>query len=103
MSAGINNFDHFLMCRLITPGKSDIGVLSKEHIDNINKILREKTNVNQLRNTDAVVTWFKNIENKHISSFIKLDIIDFYPSISKDLLMNSINFAKCIGQMHNTY
>ena len=34
--------------------------------------------------------------NKDISSFIKFDIVDFYPSISKDLLINTINFAKSI-------
>ena len=45
-------------------------------------------NVNQWRKTDAVVTWFQNIENKGISSFIKFDIVNFYPSISTDLLVN---------------
>ena len=33
---------------------------------------------------------------KDISSFIKFDIVDFYPFISKDLLINAINFAKSI-------
>ena len=37
--------------------------------------------------------WFQNIENKDISSFVKFDIVDFYPSTSKDLLINAINFA----------
>ena len=59
--------------------------MSKEYIDSINKIITEKTNVNQWRKSDAVVTWFQNIQNKDISSFIKLDFVDFYSSISKDL------------------
>ena len=46
--------------------------------------------------TLAVITWFQNIENKDISSFIKFDIVDFYPSISKDISINAINFAKSI-------
>ena len=50
---------------------------------------------------DAVVTWFKNIENNHISLFIKFDIVDFYPSGSKDLLMNAINFTKSIAPIHH--
>ena len=36
----------------------------------------------------------QNIENKGISLFLKFDILDFYPSISKDLLINAINFVK---------
>ena len=70
--------------------------MSKECIDRINTIIRKQTNVNRWRNTDAVVTWFQNIENKDISLFIKFDIVDFCPSISKNLIMNSINSAKSI-------
>ena len=33
---------------------------------------------------------------KSSSSFIKFDIADFYPSISRDLLLKAINFAKSI-------
>ena len=69
--------------------------MSKEYIDRINTTIRKKTtNVNQWRNTDAVVTWFQNIENKDICWFIKFDIVDFYPSISKDIITNAISFAK---------
>ena len=90
------NFKNNFKCILVNPAKSEIVIVSKEYIDSIKKSIREKTNVNQWRNTDAVVTWFQNIENKDISSFIKFDIVDFYPSISKDLLINTINFAKSI-------
>ena len=83
-------------CRLINPIKSEIGIVSKEYIDSINKIIREKTYVNQWRNSGSVVTWFQNIENKDTSSFIKFDIVTFYPFISKDLLINAINFAKSL-------
>ena len=40
---------------------------------------------------------FQNIENKDISSFTKLDTFNFYPSISKDLLVNAINFPKSVA------
>ena len=36
--------------------------------------------------------WSKNIENKHISSLIKFDIVD----LSKDFLANTINFPKSV-------
>ena len=70
--------------------------MSKECIDRINTIIRKQTNVNRWRNTDTVVTWFQNIENKDISLFIKFDIVDFCPSISKNLIMDSINSANSI-------
>ena len=43
-----------------------------------------------------MITWFRNIKTKSSSSFIKFDIADFYPSISKDLLLKVTNFAKSI-------
>ena len=52
--------------------------------------------MNQWQNTQTVITWFKTIENKRSSSYIKIDIVDFYPYISKELLTKSINYAKSI-------
>ena len=89
------NFKNNPKCRLINPAKSEIGIVSKEYTDSINKTIREKINVNQWRNT-AVVTWFQNIENKDISFFVKFYIVHFFPSLSKDFLINAINFAKSI-------
>ena len=37
-----------------------------------------------------MITWFKKIESKSSSSFIKFQIVDFYPSISKELFAKSI-------------
>ena len=90
------NFKDNPKCRLIDVAKSEIGIASKEYIDSINKIIREKTNANQWRNTDAVVTWFQNIENKDISLFIKFGIVNFHPSISNNFLINANKFAKSI-------
>ena len=49
--------------------------------------------MNQWKNTDSVITWFKHINNKRASKFLKFDIVEFYPSISEDLLTKAINFA----------
>ena len=38
--------------------------------------------------------WFNNIQDKKRFTFINFDIVDFYPSISEELLLKSINFAK---------
>ena len=52
--------------------------------------MRKKTQMNQLRNTKSVIEWFKTIKNKSKSSFIKFDIVEFYPSVSKELLSKAI-------------
>ena len=75
--------------------KSQIEIVSKEYIDSIDGIIRTKTNLNHWGNTDTVFTCLKNIENKHISLFIKFDIVHLWASISF-LLMNAINFAKYV-------
>ena len=51
-------------------------------------------NVNQRRNTSELINWFKSIENKNECSFVCFDIENFYPSISPQLLDDSIQFAK---------
>ena len=52
--------------------------------------------MNQWHNTQEVISWFRGIKNKEKSSFTKFDIVDFYPSISKELLTNAINFARTV-------
>ena len=48
------------------------------------------------QNTQAVITWLKSIENKRSSSFIKVDIVNFYSSITKELLTKSTNYPQAI-------
>lgn len=81
---------------MINPAKSEIGVISRHILQVINKDIREHTALQQWRNTQTVLTWFKNIHSKKQSRFIQLDIAEFYPSISEELLMNSIAFAQTI-------
>ena len=50
----------------------------------------------------TVITWFKNIRSKSSSSFIKFDIVDFYHSISKDIL-KAINFAKSVSPIQDKF
>ena len=44
----------------------------------------------------SVISWFKQIPIKEKNKFIKFDIVDFYPSITEDLLMKSLNYLKLI-------
>ena len=87
------NFDNKPTCRLINPTKSEIGKFSKEILDRINgKIVRE-SKFNQWKNSSSVIEWFKAIEHKQLHSFICFDIVEFYPSISQDLLNRALDFA----------
>ena len=52
--------------------------------------------MNQWHDSDDVIKWFVNLPNKPNGKFIQFDIVEFYPSISKDLLSKTIDFAKTI-------
>ena len=51
----------------------------------------------------TVITWFKNIRSKSSSFFIKFDIVDFYHSISKDVILKAINFAKSVSPIQGKF
>ena len=87
------NFQNSPTCRLINPTKSEIGKVTKRILDKINKAIVSKTGIQQWKNTKATLKWFTNIQNKEQHSFIAIDIMNFYPSISHELLNNALSFA----------
>ena len=87
------NFQNKPTCRLINPTKSEIGKISKRILEKINKTLTVKTNINLWRKTADVIDWFKCIKNKHSCSFLTFDVVDFYPSITQELLEQALDFA----------
>ena len=88
------DFENHPKCRLINPAKSQLGKVSKVILDKINRIIRTETQMNQWQNTSEAISWFKEIKDKHRKSFISFDIVDFYPSITEDLLDKAITWAK---------
>ena len=89
------NFVNKPTCRLLNPTKPELGKISKQLISSIVKSVKEKQPaLNQWINTDEVIGWFNNISNKKCFSFLQFDMVDFYPSISQELLIQSINFAR---------
>ena len=48
----------------------------------------------QWENVYAVIEWFKKLENKKNLSFIVFDIVNYYPSITLDLLSKALEWAK---------
>ena len=52
------------------------------------------TKVNQWKNTNIVISWFKRIKSKQNGKFISFDIEDFNPTITKELLSKCLSFAE---------
>ena len=94
-----DNFPNTIKCRLVNPAKTEIGKISKKHLENTNLVIRQRTGLKQWRNTSSVITWFKSINEKKKCKFLQLDIIDFYPSISEMLLQRALVLAKSIDSI----
>ena len=94
-------FLHKLSFHLFNPSKSDIGKISKNILDRINKSVIASTNLNQWKNASTVNDWFKNISNKRQSSVIQFDGQKFYPSISFNLFDYAIQYANKIIEISN--
>ena len=88
------NFINNPKCRLINPAISNIGKVSKNLLDVINSKIRRKSGLLQWRNSSAVISWFRNFSNENKCKFLVFDIVNFYPSVSKKLLTDAINFGK---------
>ena len=68
------NFTTNTKCRLINPSKSKLGKVSKFLIEKVNAIIRYKSLVDQWRDTETVINWFKNINSKSNCIFMQFDI-----------------------------
>ena len=96
------NFKNKNQCRLINPAKSEIGIVSKSILERINNEIRNKTGFKQWRNTTSVIDWFKGIKNKQKCKFLKFDIVDFYPSITEEILKKSLDFAQSLTELNES-
>ena len=80
------NFHTNPKVRLINPMKGDVGQISKQILEEVNKHIRKTTKLNQWICSSDPIQWFKRIENKKNKRFIQIDVVNFYPSISENLL-----------------
>ena len=87
------NFSSKLLCRLINPLKSELGKVSKQKMEKINKVMVQHLNVNQWKNSTSVIKWFTALENRTDCVFTKFDIQEIYPFITEDILKTSLSFA----------
>ena len=79
---------------MLNPAKSKIGLISKQLLEDITSAVKLKLQINQWRQTANVIDWFKKIRDKKECKFLQLDIAEFYPSISEELLNEAICFAE---------
>ena len=68
-------------------------LLMTQILERININTRKATQFNQWKNTNDVIKWFSAIDNKDEYSFICFDIVEFYPSITEELLSKALDFA----------
>ena len=89
-----DQFPSKVTVRLINPCKTDLGKVSKQILQQLNTDLNSIIQQNQWRSSQSVLDWFNNIEEKASKSFMKFDIVSFYPSISMNLLQSALEFAR---------
>ena len=97
-----DNFKNNPKCRLINPTKSELGKVSKQILTKVVTALRMKTRLNSWKNTESVIKWFENLENKDNLVFIQFDICEFYPNISEKLLKKSIRICQKIHKNNSS-
>ena len=91
------NFPGRTDCRLINPAKTNIGMISKQILEKVNKNVQAVSSSNQWRNTRQVLQWFNSLDDKHRLTFFQFDIVSFYPSISEELFKNAVGYARSIA------
>ena len=82
------------MYRLINPSKNELGKVSEQLVEKMDSDIIEKLQFNQWRNTDAVLKWFNDITDKSNCNFIQFDIKEYYPSMTENILHQTLKFAK---------
>ena len=96
------NFRNNTKFRPINPAKNELELASKKHLEEIIANVANTIKVNQCQNTTTVLDWFKMLPQKDKSRFVKFGIVEFYPSISEELLNRSISFARSITTISNS-
>ena len=56
--------------------------------------ISQKFELNQWKNTEVVLNWFKQINNRNFYKFATFDTKKCYPSFKECLLKNAMNFAE---------
>ena len=80
--------------RLLNPCKTEIGIVSKCILQRVVSDVKDRTNFQHWGNTAGAIDWFANIQDKKAARFLQFDIESFYPSITQDILLKAIDYAR---------
>ena len=80
------NFSANPKCRLINSAKSNLGKVSKSIFEKVLSEIRNETGVNLWKSTSEVISWCKGFKNLNKARFLKFGFIEYYSSITPDLM-----------------
>ena len=86
---------------MLNPTKSQLGKVSKQSLQYAINVVKKKSGLKLWKNTQAVINLFREIENKDRYTFIQFYINNFYPKISKQLVLKAITFARNDTKINN--
>ena len=88
------NFCSNPMYCLINPSTSNLEKWVSNLSKKINSDIIEKLQFNQWHKSNTVLKWFSNITDKRNCSFIQFDIKEYYLSITKSILHQTVKIYK---------
>jgi hypothetical protein len=88
------DFPRRIKNRLVNPAKSSVGKIGQKIMARLNKVIRERSKLNQWTSTSQAIEWFEKTRPARGQKFFKFDIECFYPAISKGLFMRALEFAE---------
>ena len=104
------NFTNDPTTRLMNPAKNEFASISKVVLDQINANIGEMLTLYQWKDMEAVINWFRSIQEKHLHKFIIFDNNLFapivpsatflYPLTTSEYLMVFFMFSGCRERVH---
>ena len=92
--------DHKKICkekpqvRTLNPAKPELGKVAKKILEPKIEKIRKISGLNSWKNTDAVIKWFSKLGHKKKLRFLVFDVEKFYPSITSELLLKALKWAR---------
>ena len=80
--------------KIVVPFKKWVGKSQSSYIEKSKKNLVDSLKVNQWKDTDSVINGFNATKDKSQCCFIKLHIVEFYPSITIGILDTAISLVR---------
>ena len=73
------DFRNNVQCRLVNPTKSEIGIASKQILRTKIELIKIRSKLESLKDSNCAKCWFTDLRQKHNLTFLQWDFLDFYP------------------------